>query len=506
MGSSPSDTSMRHSQGGPAHAEILASTLDPVITINATGIIVTVSRSVERVFGWNPDELIGQNISVLMPEPYRSEHDGYLARYAETGRTAILGATRELTGRHRDGHSFPIELSVSQVELPGGGPPLFTGIIHDISNRRVAEEELAAHRERLEHLVHRRTAELESTHEQLRLADRLAAIGTLAAGLGHDMNNVLLPIRMRMDALEALELPAAARDHMREVRESVDYLQQLSDGLHLLALDPADIHASSDATNLQEWWSQAGPLLSRTMPRNVTLHVALTPDAPSVRVPSHRLTQAILNLMVNAAEAIVDRGEVRLWSRVFPDRRFVELGVTDTGQGMSPEIRRRALEPFFTTKTRGLGTGLGLSLAHGVAVGAGGTLNIDSAPGRGTTVRLTFAVADEASATSESRPAGSVILAVTDPRLRGLISLLLASNNLVCVDSNDVTADAVITDSSSFAAHEPRQRPHLLLGEAEEQGSLHSRVIVASDPHDFEQLRVEVQRLASMIHGEAHRT
>jgi two-component system sensor kinase FixL len=417
---------------------ILASALDPIVTINFDGIIQSVSDSIQRVFGYEPQEVLGRNVTILMPSPHREAHDTYMANYRRTGVTNILGRTREFLARRKDGTVFPIELSVSRVEIPGKAEPLFTGIIHDITERRQLETELQQHRHNLEELVAERTKQLQASHNQLRQSDRLASIGTLAAGLGHDMNNVLLPIRARLDALDAAALPASAKEHFQAVRRSIAYLQQLSDGLHLLALDPEDANASSGATNLNEWWNQVGPLLLKALPKRITFHKEFGDGLPMVAVPPHRLTQAVLNLIVNAGEAISGEGEVRITAQaVAGDRpsavggapsavgiesiaesrapiddsrrqafnppsllgskpfRAVRLAVSDTGEGMTEEVKRRAMDPFFTTKKRGLGTGLGLSLVRGVAQSAGGTVEIESQRGKGTTVTLVLPASEE---------------------------------------------------------------------------------------------------------------
>jgi len=258
----------------------------------------------------------------------------------------------------------------------------------DVTARRQAEEELERHRQHLEKLVEERTAKLEAYHEQLRQADRLASIGTFAAGLGHDMHNVLLPVLCRLDALEQASLPPATRAEVQGIRQSLNFLRQLSRGLRLFALDPDDPDASGETTNLNEWWAQVSPLLTRTLPRDVSFDVDIPGGLAPVRVPGHRLTQAVLNLVVNAGEATGGEGRVRLWAEASDDGRTVRLRVSDDGHGMSSEVQRHALEPFFTTKKRDLSTGLGLSLVHGVAKTAGGSVTFDSTPGEGTTVLL----------------------------------------------------------------------------------------------------------------------
>lgn len=186
-----------------------------------------------------------------MPQPHRARHDGYLSNYQRTLKTNILGRTREFEAVRRDGTRFPIELSVARADVPGQRLPLFVGVIRDISERKSIERERSRHQQDLERTVAERTRELANSHEQLRMSDRLAAIGTLAAGIGHDMNNILLPVRARMTALDVIKLPPQARRHLSEMRKSCEYLQQLSDGLHMLALNPEGTETAETTTDIR---------------------------------------------------------------------------------------------------------------------------------------------------------------------------------------------------------------------------------------------------------------
>ena len=489
---------------------IVGAALDPVVTIDASGVIQEASQSVERVFGWKPDKLIGQNVNVFMPEPHHSHHNEYLENYRRTGDTKILGRAREFTAVRKDGTTFPVELTVWQVDVPGKDAPLFTGIIRDITQRKRVEDELAQHQDRLEELVAERTAELEATHEQLRLADRLAAIGTLAAGLGHDMNNVLLPVRCRLDALDAARLPAEVKEHLEAVRRSTEYLQQLADGLHLLALDPDDPEASTEVTDLESWWKQVGTLLARCLPKHVTFTIALPDDLPEVAVAPHRLTQALLNLIVNAGEAVGEDGQVRLWAKPFEDRRFVRLGVTDNGHGMTPEVKRRALDPFFTTKKRGLGTGLGLSLVRGAVQSAGGSIEIESAPGEGTTVLLILPASSESVAHTRHDQVGSAplaILSIGDRRTATFVATLLASAGFQVkhVDPGDLCACAIWIAEPSPAALEAvrklhrEQRPRIvLLGRTSNEWKDLGPTII-EDPADIDSIRQAISGIREAL-------
>jgi hypothetical protein len=239
------------------------------------------------------------------------------------------------------------------------------------------------------------------------------------------MNNVLLPIRCRLDAMDTSELPAEMREQFKAVRKSVAYLQQLSDGLHLLALDPDDLSASSETTDLTLWWNQVGGLLRKAVPRERTFEARIPERLPLVSVAPHRLTQAVLNLVVNAGEATDAGGRVLVWAEPSEDRRSVRLGVTDNGRGMTDEVRRHALDPFFTTKKRGLGTGLGLPLVRGVVQSAGGTLSIDSAPGLGTTVTLVIPASEAADVPAEVDMAADV--SISDARVASMVVAYLAA-------------------------------------------------------------------------------
>ncbi len=489
---------------------ILSSTLDPVVTIDAHGIIQDASDSVRRVFGWEPQELRGRNVSVLMPDPYHSAHDGYLAAYRRTGATTILGRTREFTGRRKDGSVFPIEISIARVDVPGREQPLFTGILRDVTERKRAEEELSRHREHLQELVAERTRELEASHEQLRTADRLATIGTLAAGLGHDMNNVLLPLRCRLDALEAESLTAAAHGHFTAVRKSADYLQQLADGLHLLALDAEDAEPSGEGTDLASWWEQVGPLLARGLPRHVRLATSWPSALPPVGVAPHRLTQAVLNLVVNAGEAVGEDGKLRIWAEADPDGRFVRLGVSDNGCGMTPEVKRRALDPFFTTKKRGLGTGLGLSLVQGVARSAGGSVHIDSAPGAGTTITLVLPVHERPTHGADAPPAPEpqATVTVAERRLASLISTMLGAAGFAVSNGagGPPRGGRWVTDASPDTLEKARVflagagAGVLVLGPGAGDWQAIGAIPVRR-PDDFEELRERIDEAASRLTG-----
>lgn len=439
---------------------VVDAALDPIVTIDSTGDIQSASDSVQRVFGWTPAELIGRNVSILMPEPHHSAHDGYLAKYHETGRTEHLNRARRFEAVRKDGSLFPLEVSVSRVDVPGEAAPLFVGIIRDLSERveggtgdeGVGERGAEPHgmrtkpvdNTRLYELLAEQTAALQSAHLRLRMTDRLASIGALAAGLGHDMNNVLMPVRAHLEAARTMALVPEVRQHVDAVHKSVTYLQQLADGLHFLALDTDGEDIERSATDLGTWWSQVGPLLTKAVPKHVKVTVSLRSGLPEVGVSAHGLTQAVLNLVVNAGEAIpADRkarqGRVRIWAEAAKKGTYVRLGVSDNGQGMPAEVQRNALEMFYTTKPRGLGTGLGLPLGARVVNRAGGSVQIESKPGKGTTVAILLPVAGIGGRAARPSEAPHAVITLADGRAAALVRHLLEVSGARVAPGSDPT-------------------------------------------------------------------
>lgn len=386
-----------------------------ILTVRDGSRIESANPAAGAIFGIDPDSLVGRDIATL------------LAPESPPIRTPCTG--REVAARRATGEAFPLEVAVSdEAPLPGGA--LTTWLVRDISSRKEIEAELTQHREHLEQLVEERSAELEASYAQLRTAERLASIGALAAGLGHDMKNLLFPMRCRLDLVGSLDLPPQASEEIAAVRSGFDYLQQLSHSLRLFALDPEDETASVGVTDPAQWWEEVGALLKRSLPQQAHFTAAIEPGVPPIHVPPHRLTQAVLNLIVNAGEAIEHSGEVTLCIHRAGDT--IELAVSDTGHGMTPEARRRALDPFYTTKQRGRSTGMGLALVHAVASSSGATTTIDSEPGHGTTITLRFPISaaphhHAPAPAPDSEAAPLVVISISDPRLASFARAVLSA-------------------------------------------------------------------------------
>lgn len=310
-----------------------------------------------------------------------------------------------------------------------------------------AKKALAVNQVLLEQRVNERTRELIAADERLRLADRMASVGTLAAGLAHDMKNVLLPLGIRLDAiLLAPDLAPEVRSDVLAVGAMLDHLRAMARNLSLFAQDPNN-DGIEGRTEMASWRDHVRGFIDTSAGPDVTIQWDIPEDLPPVGLAPHRLTQAVLNLVHNGRDAVAsvnaggrgapERGRITVRARAVTasgaKEPWVVLEVQDEGCGMSEETRRRCLEPFFTTKNRasasgvGGGTGLGLSLAHAIVGRVEGSLEIDTAPGEGTTIRLMLPLArPEQPEPPRERPIGRAWVSVRNGRSRTLVTIALA--------------------------------------------------------------------------------
>ena len=406
-------------------AAIVESSDDAIIGKDLDGIITSWNSGAERLFGYTADEMIGKSVLTLIPADRASEEQAIL----EQLRAGLRVPPFETIRVGRDGRQIDVSLRISPICDAQGRPIGASKIARDITARKRTEAELAEHRARLEHLVLERTSELQASHERLRLSDRLASIGTLAAGLGHDMGNLLLPIRARIASLEALDLSPAAREHIAAIKTAGEYLKRLSQGLRLLALDPGE--SSADAmTVLGPWKLDVEPLLRNALPKRIAFEIELQEPLPPIRMPPHTFTQVIFNLVQNAGDAMrhQDEGVVRVMASVSSKADSVVICVSDNGPGMTSDVRQHCLEPFFTTRTRRISTGLGLALVRGAVCNVNGTIEIDSHPGAGTTFKLMLpAGVPSAPDAAVQEHRGSALVDVHDRRRAAYLTSLLRS-------------------------------------------------------------------------------
>jgi two-component system sensor kinase FixL len=345
---------------------IVESAVDAIIVIDARGVVEAVNPAAVRLFGYEAADVVGHNVSMLMPSPYREEHDGYLARYLATGEARIIGIGREVTGRTRDGTLFPVHLSVGEVQF--AGERKFTGILHDLSAR----------------------VRLEA---QLREQTALARLGEMAAVIAHEVRNPLAGIRGAVQVI-GTRLPEGSREAqvIGEIVGRIDTLTGLIQDLLLFARPPQPRPAPVELPPLVETTAQllsGDPALS-----GVTVQVE--GSAPPVVADPELLKIVFLNLLINGAHAM--RGEGRIRVSVNAAGSYGEVTIMDAGPGIPAEIREKIFAPFFTTKARG--TGLGLPTAKRFVEAHGGTISIECPAAGGTivTIRLPLLRPEDAGA------------------------------------------------------------------------------------------------------------
>jgi PAS domain S-box-containing protein len=374
--------------GQPASSEaqaaklrgILETAVTAIITIDEHGSIESINPATERLFGYSASELIGQNVKVLMPEPYRSAHDGYIASYLATGTKKIIGIGREVSGRRKDGATFPLHLSVSK--FAADGRRYFTGMIHDLSDRKHVEEALRESERRLAQL------------------QKMEAVGQLTGGIAHDFNNLLLVISGNLELLEPQLANDDSRTLLKEAQDAAALGSKLTDQLLTFARRR---HMDAQVIQLNEQVVGITDMLRRTLGEQVMLSTSLARNIWAMHADVGQLQSAIVNMAVNARDAMPQGGKLVLETRnivldadhsdFHPELQpgeYVQLSISDTGSGMPAEVRDRVFEPFFTTKEKGRGTGLGLAMVYGFVKHCGGHVTIYSEVGLGTTINLYF--------------------------------------------------------------------------------------------------------------------
>lgn len=412
---------------------VLASVDDVIITINSEGTVLSANPATEKEFGYSPAELIGHNVKQLMPEPFRSEHDDYLSNYLRTGQARVIGIGREAEGLRRDGSRFPAELTVTEFQLDG--ERCFTGVIRNITARNRLEA-------------------------QFQQAQKMEAVGRLAGGVAHDFNNLLTIINGYSDLLlSQLPVENTSRESIALIRDAGDRAARLTQ--QLLAFSRKAV-IEPKVLDLNVLVSDSSKMLRRLIGEDLMLAVVLDPKLPRIKADPGQIEQILLNLVVNARDAMPNGGRLTIETRAmrgspgdslgYPDLSagdYAQLSVSDTGLGMDEEVKSRIFEPFYTTKGVGKGTGLGLSVVHGVITQCGGRVDVETAPGQGTTFSLLFPAVNESALEHEHEGARcdangneTVLLVEDDINVRTVAKIALESKGYTVLEAS-CGADAV---------------------------------------------------------------
>lgn len=396
---------------------LLASAPDAIVGVGPDGRIELLNHQASVLFGWPADELVGQPVEVLVPPEAVGRHVSHRRSYLDDPVTRPMGQDLQLRARRRDGGEFPAEISLSTIETEDGA---FTTLaaVRDVSDRL----ELEATRRR------------DALRRQQERAHRLESIGQLAGGIAHDFNNLLgVILNYATLARRGVDDPAVTDDLDQitaAARRAADLTRQL------LSFARRDV-VNPEVVDLRTLVDEFGRLLRRTLGDHIELQVQLDEQPVTVVADRHQLEQVVLNLSLNARDAMPGGGVLRLGARVEgPDEDGVPgphalLTVADEGSGMDAATLDRAFEPFFSTKPPGEGTGLGLASVYGIVQQNGGSVHLDSAVGVGTTVEVRLPVTEEVARQAEGadtarRPALAQILVVEDEEwLRRVVARML---------------------------------------------------------------------------------
>ena len=361
---------------------ILETVPDAMIVIDGNGIIQFFSSAAERQFGYAEPEAIGQNVRILMPDPDRSRHDGYLARYRSSGERHIIGVGRIVTGRRRDGTTFPMHLSIG--EMQSGGVPYFTGFIRDLTEQQQTQ------------------ARLQELQSELVHVSRLSAMGEMASALAHELNQPLAAISNYMKGSRRL-LAGSGDPNAAKIENALDRAaeQAIRAGQIIRRLRDFVSRGESEkrVESLAKLIEEAGALgLAGAREQGVQLRFSLDPAHDLVLVDRVQIQQVLVNLFRNALEAMAHAPRRELTAsntRVADD--MIEVEVSDTGSGFHDHVKPNLFQTFFTTKETGMG--VGLSISRSIIEAHGGRMWAESNAAGGATFRFSLPAAPDASLT-----------------------------------------------------------------------------------------------------------
>ncbi len=357
---------------------ILDTVPDAMVVIDATGAIESFSSAAERLFGYKADEVTGRNVSMLMPSPYREQHDSYLARYLATGEKRIIGSSRVVIGLRRDGSTFPMELYIGETTAPGRRT--FTGFVRDLTERQETQ------------------ARLHELQVELAHMSRFTAMGEMASTLAHELNQPLTAVATYLNGCRRL-LEHGSESNLAVLRDGVERAaeQALRAGQIIRHLREFVARGETEkrAENLPKLIEEASALaLIGARESSVRVIFAFAPDCPAVVADKVQVQQVLLNLIRNAMEAMTDSTtrELRIATRPVPEA-LVQVSVTDTGGGIAPDILAQLFRPFVTSKAQGMG--VGLSVSRTIIEAHGGRLWAEPNPAGGTIFSFTLRAAGE---------------------------------------------------------------------------------------------------------------
>lgn len=429
---------------------LVEATRDAIIQADSQGNMVWWNKSAQILFGYGEREMLGLPLTRLMPEQFRDAHLKGLEQFARTGEGTLLGRTIELDGLKKDGTEFPFELSL--VAHRSEGTIRFSGILRDLSERR-----------RMDAISRQREGEL-------RQKQKMEVIGRLAAEVAHDFGQILQVI---MGSIQLLLKGRSPDDPIFKRGEDIRKAAERGEAItHRLLVFSRKQPLHPRRLDLNRFITDQIPMIKNLLGPNIRLITNLAEDLGSVMVDQVQLDQVVMNVVVNGRDAMPDGGTLAIETRNVerpsngqggPTGSFVVLTVSDTGVGMDEAVRASCFEPFFTTKAVGRGTGLGLATAYGILEQSGGTIEVASEPGKGTTFsmylprRSSPAQAETATQPVEMPRGSETILLVDDDRdVRMLVQEVLSEQGYTVLEVGSA-------ENALFLAEQHPGQIHLLL-------------------------------------------
>ena len=363
-------TEFKNGQDETLFRTLIATAVDGIIVIDARGLVQVYNAACEKLFGYAPEEVIGCNVNMLMPPPYRGEHDGYLRHYRDTGEKRIIGIGREVVGQRKDATTFPMYLSVGEGMLDGNN--IYVGIIHDLSSREDTLKRMNA-------------LEMELLH-----VSRLSDMAQMVAALAHELNQPLAAIMNYVKAARRT-LPESADPKIAKAQELIgeaagqtaragEIIRHLRD-----FIEKRETVRSEASINKVVDESVALGLTGAAV-MNVKVRTSLAPDLPPVLIDRVQIQQVLINLMRNSLEAMQEVARRELSIFTSRDEDAVRLVVSDTGPGLAPEVASRLFQPFTTTKGKGMG--IGLTICQSIIEAHGGRIWATPNDGGGVSFHL----------------------------------------------------------------------------------------------------------------------
>lgn len=359
-----------------AHLQSILDTVpEAMIVIDERGNMQSFSSAAERLFGYRAEEALGQNVKILMPTPYRENHDGYLHRYMTTGERRIIGIGRVVVGQRRDGSTFPMELAVG--EMKSGDRRFFTGFIRDLTERQKTE------------------ARLQELQSELVHISRLTAMGEMASTLAHELNQPLSAISNYLKGSSRLlegtrdEKSMTIRDALEKAADQAMRAGQIIRRLRDFVSRGESERRVESITKLVEEASALA--LVGVQDRGIRVQFRFNPGVDLVLADRVQIQQVLLNLIRNAMDAMETSPSRELIVGIeAAGDGYVRISVADSGSGIAPEVAAQLFQPFITTKSQGMG--VGLSISRTIIEGHGGRIWAEPNPTGGTIFYFTLAV------------------------------------------------------------------------------------------------------------------